>query len=134
APQPGRSRAMSALARKRTRLRGTIGHKTGCFKAMYVQPPIRHSDERSPSPDSRRHIGQCLRHAFAVGDAGSFTSLLDAIGDDTGNPAAEITSPCTGRSASSAAPGSAMGRTRKNRPQTFSGGGADIESAAARRT
>jgi hypothetical protein len=39
--------------------------------------------KRRPSPDTRKQIALCLRHAFPVGDAGSFTSLLQAIGDDT---------------------------------------------------
>lgn len=51
---------------------------------MDVQPHPPHSDDRSAFPDTRRQAGQCLHLAFAVGSSGSFTSLLGAIGDDTG--------------------------------------------------
>ena len=44
--------------------------------------PERRCDRRPASADSRRQIGECLRNAFAVGDLGSFTSLLQAIGED----------------------------------------------------
>lgn len=56
-------------------------------RAMYVQPLIQCRDEHSALPDNRWQIGQCLRHAFAVGDGGSFTTLLQAIGNDTARPA-----------------------------------------------
>ena len=40
--------------------------------------------KRPAAAESRRRIGLCLRQAFPVGDEGSFTSLLQAIGEDTG--------------------------------------------------
>lgn len=51
---------------------------------MDVQPHLPYSDDRSAFPDTRRQAGQCLPLAFAVGSTGTFTSLLEAIGDDTG--------------------------------------------------
>jgi hypothetical protein len=76
--------ALSPIALKWIQLHSAAHPKTAYFKAVNVHPLILYSDERSPSPDSRRQVGRCLRHAFAVGDAGSFTSLLQAIGNDTG--------------------------------------------------
>lgn len=46
--------------------------------------PLRNPGQRRPPPDGRKQIGLCLREAFPVGDAGSFTSLIEAIGDNGG--------------------------------------------------
>jgi hypothetical protein len=46
-------------------------------------------DERSISPEYRRHVGRCLRHAFPVAGCGSFTGLVRAIGDDSARQAKE---------------------------------------------
>lgn len=46
--------------------------------------PIRKLSQRRPPPDGRKQLGLCLREAFPVGDSGSFTSLIEAIGDSGG--------------------------------------------------
>lgn len=46
--------------------------------------PIHHLVQSKPPPDGRKQLGLCLREAFPVGEAGSFTSLIGAIGDDRG--------------------------------------------------
>lgn len=45
--------------------------------------PIRDLGPQTPQSDRRKELGLCLRAAFPVGDAGSFTSLLQALGEST---------------------------------------------------
>jgi hypothetical protein len=37
--------------------------------------------DRMSAPDGRERLGQLLRHAFPLGNSGSFTGVLDAIGE-----------------------------------------------------
>ena len=53
------------------------------LRAMDGPVPRWRNDKRFRTPDARRAIGYTLRQAFPLGGAGSFTSILEAIDEES---------------------------------------------------
>lgn len=48
---------------------------------MRAREPHQSSKEQSQRLDERERLARLLKHAFPLGESGSFTGLLEAIGD-----------------------------------------------------
>ncbi|HET7605772.1 MAG TPA: hypothetical protein VFK28_06845 [Sphingomicrobium sp.] len=48
---------------------------------MRARGPDSPSSERSRQLEERERVARLLRHAFPLGESGSFSGLLEAIGD-----------------------------------------------------